>query len=693
MSSTASTHPTPDQLAAFASRQPPGETAAALGPHLADCEACRKLVERLREDVRPAPPQGPADSPTSSLPGAGRGPHEEATRAEASAAAPAGGEIPPELAGHPRYHVLGLVGAGGMGAVYKAEHRLMERCVALKVISPGLVNNPAMVERFRREVKAAARLAHPNIVTAYDADQAGDAHFLVMEYVEGQSLDQWVRQNGRLPVAEACEYIRQAALGLQHAFECGMVHRDVKPHNLMLTPAGQVKILDFGLARLVREAAAGPGADAASAEPGRAGAAAGGLTQAGSVMGTVDFIAPEQAADPRRADVRADVYSLGCTLYYLLAGRVPFPEGTTLDKLTAHCERAPTPLTRLRRDVPAALARVVDRMTAKDPARRYPTPAQAGEALAPFARGSRAPGRKRIRLLVAGAAVLLGVALLVGAAVYFRAGAAEPTDEQKIQGAWVAVRGERDGGTPLTDDELSEMRIVFAGEKVRVRMPGGRSEGMFALDPGKRPKRLTFLGNQADNFQGMQGIYILEGDTLQVCIGRPGEVPTEFRSEAGTGIWVVVFRRDAAAQTARRDEDELQGAWRVVGVEEGGRAFGEEDVAAWIQQTLTFEGDQVRAQTEYVNPRLKEVRPDLSIENEMEGIFHINATTNPKRISFFRPDSKTSLLGVYSLEGDALRICYYQDPRQVEYPAELRTKPGGREKVLVLKRQPAAPPP
>jgi uncharacterized protein (TIGR03067 family) len=408
-------------------------------------------------------------------------------------------------------------------------------------------------------------------------------------------------------------------------------------------------------------------------------------------MGTVDFIAPEQANDPRRADVRADVYSLGCTLYYLLAGQVPFPEGTALDKLTAHGERAPTPLTKLRADVPPALARVVERMMAKDPARRYQTPAEAAKALAPFAGGPR-PRRTRTRLLIA-AALALVVVLVGAAAIYLLSGKHEPTDEQKIQGAWRAERGERDGGTPLSDDELNQIRLQFTGDKVRVRWSGGTSEGTFALDPGKNPKRITFIGNEADNFQGMQGVYSLDGDALQVCIGQPGESPTEFRSQAGTRILNLVFRRDAAAPPARRDEDALQGVWAIVSVEENGRVFGEEDVAAWIKQTVTFEGDQVRMQTEYVNPRLKEIRPDLHLENDVEGIVHLNTGTNPRRITFIRPDSQTSLLGVYSLEGDVLRICYYPDPGRVEYPTELRTKPGGREKVLVLRRRTGAPPP
>src|SRR5262249_21197309 len=161
--------------------------------------------------------------------------------------------FPPELERHPRYRVAALVGRGGMGTVYRAEHTLMGRPVALKVIDPRLLEHAGSLARFRQEVMAAARLSHPNIVIAYDAEQAGAHHFLVMEFVEGTNLADYLRTRGRLGAGEACAYVRQAALGLQHAFAKGMVHRDIKPHNLMLTPDGQVKVLDFGLARFVSE--------------------------------------------------------------------------------------------------------------------------------------------------------------------------------------------------------------------------------------------------------------------------------------------------------------------------------------------------------------------------------------------------------------------------------------------------------
>jgi predicted Ser/Thr protein kinase len=230
-------HPTPVQLRAFGEGKLEPAAFAAVEEHVAACLSCCRALESV-----------PPDSFVGRLKVAERAAFATTCDGPAATLIEVAG-VPPELADHPRYRVLALLGQGGMGAVYKAEHRRMDRPVALKVINPGLLTNPATVSRFQHEVRAAARLAHPNIVTAYDADQAGDLHFLVMEYVEGKSLADVVQERGPLPASEACEYVRQAALGLQHAHERGMVHRDVKPQNLMVTPSGTVKILDFGLAR------------------------------------------------------------------------------------------------------------------------------------------------------------------------------------------------------------------------------------------------------------------------------------------------------------------------------------------------------------------------------------------------------------------------------------------------------------
>jgi eukaryotic-like serine/threonine-protein kinase len=267
-----------------------------------------------------------------------------------------------------------------MGAVYQAEHRLMDRVVALKIIHRHLSRYPRVIERFRLEVKAAARLAHRNIVTAYDAEQAGDAHFLVMEFVDGMSLARLVEKKGPLEIAYASNFIRQAARGLQHAFEAGMVHRDIKPHNLMLTRKGQIKVLDFGLARLASETRADLKLPTGPDRPE--------LTKLGDVMGTPDFMAPEQFTDPSRADIRADLYSLGCTLYYLLAGRSPFGPDPALAVLLSRKDRTPRPIREWRDDLPPKLVAIIEKLLAKDPAERFQTPAEVVKALAPFARAA-----------------------------------------------------------------------------------------------------------------------------------------------------------------------------------------------------------------------------------------------------------------------------------------------------------------
>ena len=298
------------------------------------------------------------------------------------------GNIPAALLDHPRYRIINLLGWGGMGVVYKAEHRVMERPVALKVISRRFISNPLAVERFQREVRTAARLTHPNIVVAHDADQAGDLHFLVMEFVDGLSLAQLVERKGPLPTSTASTFVRQAALGLQAAAQQGMVHRDIKPQNLMLTRKGQVKILDFGLARFAREESlSGLNVRAASDSSRHVD---GGLTQAGMIVGTPDYMAPEQAENSSTADIRADIYSLGCTLFFLLTGQPPFEGDSITRTLKSHADRRPPNLNQLRDDLPIELVRIVERMMAKDPADRFATPAEVAKALAPFAVGGLA---------------------------------------------------------------------------------------------------------------------------------------------------------------------------------------------------------------------------------------------------------------------------------------------------------------
>jgi tRNA A-37 threonylcarbamoyl transferase component Bud32 len=271
------------------------------------------------------------------------------------------------------YVLLERLGEGGMGAVFKARNWKLGRVVAVKLIRKESLDNPDAVRRFHREIRAAAQLDHPNIVRALDADEVGGTHLLVMEYAPGADLARLVEMHGPLPVETACDYCRQAALGLQHAHERGLVHRDVKPSNLLLTPGGVVKVLDMGLARI---------------NSGETGDGSSTMTRDGTVVGTVDYMAPEQAMNSHAVDGRTDLYSLGCSLYFLLAGRGPFPGGTAMEKLVKHRFEEPEAIELLRPGVPPAVAAVVRTLMGKRPEDRYPSAAAASEALAAAGRGS-----------------------------------------------------------------------------------------------------------------------------------------------------------------------------------------------------------------------------------------------------------------------------------------------------------------
>ncbi len=272
------------------------------------------------------------------------------------------------------YQLREEIGRGGMGVVYKAFHRRLKKVVALKVLPRQQLGDSQAVARFEREMEAAGRLEHPNVARATDAGEFEGNHYLVMEYIEGVDVATLAKRWHKLPVAEACELIRQAAVGLQAAHEHGLVHRDIKPANLMLTSRGQVKILDMGLARLHT-------GDSLSQE----------LTATGQVLGTVDYMAPEQASDMRSVDIRSDVYSLGCSLYRLLAGRNPFSGQqytTLLSKVLAHAKDPVPPIQKLVSTIPGKLAKILDRMLAKRPDDRFATPGEVAKALAPFAAGN-----------------------------------------------------------------------------------------------------------------------------------------------------------------------------------------------------------------------------------------------------------------------------------------------------------------
>jgi serine/threonine-protein kinase len=267
-----------------------------------------------------------------------------------------------------KYKLLGHLGTGGMSSVYLAEHMLMQRRVAIKVLPKGRIDDSSYLARFYQEAKAAARLDHPNIVRAYDVDNEGDNHYLVMEYVQGRDLQNTVREladkNEELDVEKAAEYIVQAARGLHHAHEAGLIHRDIKPANLLVDSEGTIKILDMGLALFKDDGMAS-------------------LTVAHNenVLGTADYLAPEQALNSHNVDRRADIYSLGCTLYYALTGHAPFNEGTLAQRIAKHQTQAPPDIRLDRPDCPTSLIAICNRMMHKDPDDRYSTAAEVAEAL------------------------------------------------------------------------------------------------------------------------------------------------------------------------------------------------------------------------------------------------------------------------------------------------------------------------
>jgi len=278
-----------------------------------------------------------------------------------------------------KYKLLRLLGAGGMSSVYLAEHMTLHNKVAIKVLPVKRVEQTSYLARFKREAESSARLNHPHIARAFDLDTSGSIYFIVMEYIDGVDLYARVKKDGPLPVREAADFIRQAALGLHHAHEEGLVHRDIKPANLMVDKRGHVKILDLGLALANDDEEAS-------------------LTKEHDekVLGTADYLAPEQARDSHKADRRSDIYSLGCTLYYLLVGKAPFAKGSLAERIRAHMNEPAPNLLDARSDFPAAIVELYFRMMEKHPDARQQTAQEVADALASWlAATATAAGRQR----------------------------------------------------------------------------------------------------------------------------------------------------------------------------------------------------------------------------------------------------------------------------------------------------------
>jgi|GEM_PF-1335832 len=328
-----------------------------LSPYLEEPE-CERAVARLLEKL--------------SAGGNGGDSHPDSRSRPVAPSLPSLGELG-------EYILLERLGGGGQGEVYKAFHTILKRIDVIKMLPAQLLTNPQTVRRFDREMELIGRLNHPNIVRALGARCLEDGRrFLIMEFVEGSDVAKLLARHQCFRISDACEIARQAALGLQYIYENGLVHRDIKPANLFLSRQGQVKILDLGLGRFRHHPA--------QSEPD--------MTQAGTAVGTADYIAPEQIADCREVDIRADIYSLGCTLYKLLTGQAPFelPEYRTLwDKVEAHRRRPLPGIQQLRPELPPKLAEIVHRMLAKRPEDRFATPGEVAEALKPFCQGANLP--------------------------------------------------------------------------------------------------------------------------------------------------------------------------------------------------------------------------------------------------------------------------------------------------------------
>jgi phosphate ABC transporter phosphate-binding protein len=278
---------------------------------------------------------------------------------------------------HEKYKIVDELGRGGMGRVLLCEQLILERLVAVKLMDRELAKRPGAIERFLREARTTAKFDHPHLVRVFDVDTCQQGPYIVMEYIDGTNLHLFTESHGRLSPTQTSHYIRQAAIGLQQAHQAGLVHRDIKPGNLMLDRSGTVKLVDLGLARVFDNGPADRGLTAEFDQD--------------AVLGTADFIAPEQAMECSRADIRADIYSLGCTAYYLLTRQTPVGSGTALKKLLRHQSAEPTPIESMRSDVPEALLAVIRRMMSKKPDDRYATPSRVADALAPLTAEPIAP--------------------------------------------------------------------------------------------------------------------------------------------------------------------------------------------------------------------------------------------------------------------------------------------------------------
>lgn len=343
-----------------------------------------------------------------------------------------------------KYRVIERIGIGGMGQVYLAEHRTMKRRYAIKVLPRAKASDPAALERFEREARAGGSIDHPNIVRAYDKDQDGDLHYLVMDFVDGCSLSEIVHASGPLDPQRAGHYMYQAALGLQHAHDSGLIHRDIKPANILIDREGTVKILDMGLARFFNDHE-----DMITKKYDE------------TVLGTADYLSPEQAIDSHGVDIRSDIYSLGCTFFYTLTGQPPFGEGSVAQKLIWHQTRTPRPVHELRPGVPAELEAILAKCMMKKVEDRFSTPEELIEALKPYASFNFPPTKEELaelspmaRGVPFGGEILSGVTA-ASVPVILEPLSRDPDSRSPIFDSQVAQRGTDDSTVSIRSGDSS----------------------------------------------------------------------------------------------------------------------------------------------------------------------------------------------------------------------------------------------
>jgi len=684
------TCPSHDELHAYSIGLLSDEVSDAVAAHLASCADCRAGLSTLddAEDTFMEQLRRPAVVD----------PYREESQcqvavARAYALAGTSAESRSEPSFHPRalgeYQLIGELGRGGMGTVYKALHTKLDRVVALKVLSLGRREDRPAISRFEREMRAVGKISHPNVVQAFDAREIEGLPVLIMEYVDGLDLAEIVRRSGPLPTAEACELVRRTALALQCAHEHGLVHRDIKPSNIMLTVAGEVKLLDLGLARFY--------AEEGSAAPAPAGEE---TTGTGRTMGTADYMAPEQASDCHRVDIRADVYSLGCTLYKLLSGRAPFSGqqyAGALEKMNAHVHQPVPPIRSIAPDVPDGVVAILERMLAKDPHERFATPAEVAAALEAVCRGAKLAELMERAMAIDEESISLRESDSEG-----------PMSQRK-----------RASEGPMSQPERASEGPLSLRERARVR----------AVSPLRRRPvlrriliALAFLGAMAAAFAA--GIVITikrNGSTLHLTVPNNAEADI---NEQGNPTVIVPGRQEsskASVISAVAELKALQGRWTAVRVEKGAdgdATWGGICCPDWYRASL----DPATTSRIEIVPAAGEnsecffiMRQGAGVHGMLTGMggmggmgggmggmgggtwhfqgfdYRIDPNASPKRIDLIRPTEQLPVaLGIYEIDGEDLKIRFARRvptlQLQDQRPKTFSIEPNSPDVLFVLKR-------